>query len=204
MKYQYNGTDLIDERQDYMYSKFEGKDFIDAYLENRLTCLNSSSFQAVSIEHIESRVVTELEKFLEPDCESELENYAELLSTKHFLLNIAKSFLRGDKEKAIYNLDLLIHRFEVSKKIYPYYEYTVKSGSGSDREYMLYLLMGLVLAYSYIETEDLQHLSTLLKIVDVIISIKPRTKLDHAEFGIFEVLVLSEVNLVQRLNVITC
>ena len=52
--------------------------------------------------------------------------------------------------------------------------------------------MGLVLAYSYIKTEDLQHLMlTLLKIVDIIISIKPRTKLDHAEFGIFEVLVLS-------------
>ena len=99
MKYQYNGTDLIDERQDYMYSKFEGKDFIDAYLENRLTCLNSSSLQAVSVENIESRVVTELEKFLELDRESKLENDMGLLSTKRFLLNIAKSFLLGDKEK---------------------------------------------------------------------------------------------------------
>ena len=204
MKYQYNGTDLIDERQDYMYSKFEGENFIDAYLENRLTCLNSSSFQAVSVEDIESKVVTELEKFLELDSESKLENDVGLLSTKRFLLNIAKSFLLGDKEKAICNLDLLVHRFEVSKKIYPYYESPVKSGSGSDREYILYLFMGLVLAYSYIKTGDLQHLSTLLKIVDIIISIKPHTKLDHAEFGIFEVLVLSEVNLVERLNVNTC
>ena len=187
MKYQYNGTDLIDERQDYMYSKFEGEDFIDAYLENRLTCLNSSSFQAVSVEDIESRVVTELEKFLELDRESKLENDVGLLSTKRFLLNIAKSFLLGDKE--ICNLDLLIHRFEVSKK-YILIMRAVKSGSGSDREYMLYLLMGLVLAYSYIKTEDFQHLGSSLKIVDIIISIKPRTKLDHAEFGIFEVLVL--------------
>ena len=145
-----------------MYSKFEGKDFIDAYLENRLTCLNSSLLQAVSVENIESRVVTELEKFLELDRESKLENDVGL-STKRFLLNIAKSFLLGDKEKAICNLDLLIHRFEVSKKIYPYYESPVKSGSGSDREYMLYLLMGLVLAYSYIKTEDFQHLVPSLK-----------------------------------------
>tara|TARA_Y200000002_G_scaffold354350_1_gene334538 strand:+ start:152 stop:766 length:615 start_codon:yes stop_codon:yes gene_type:complete len=204
MKYQYNGTDLIDERQDYMYSKFEGEDFIDAYLENRLTFLNSSLLQAVSVETIESKVVTELEKFLELDRESKLENDVGLLCTKCFLLNIAKSFLLGDKEKAICNLDLLVHRFEVSKKIYPFYESTVKSGSGSDREYILYLLLGLVLAYSYIKTGDLQHLSTLLKIVDIIISIKPRIKLEHAEFGIFEVLVLSEVNLVERLNVNTC
>lgn len=204
MKYQYNRTDLIDERQDYMYSNFEGEDFIEAYLENRLNCLNSSSFQIESIEHIESRVVAELENFLESDRESKLENDAGLLSTKHFLLNIAHSFLLGEKEKAIRNLDLLIHRFEVSKKIYPYYENTVTSGSGSDREYILYLLMGLVLTYSYMKTGDLQHLSTLLKIVDTIISIKPRTKLDHAEFGIFEVLVLGEVNLVERLNVNTC
>ena len=98
MKYQYNGTDLIDERQDYMYSKFEGENFIDAYLENRLTCLNSSSFQAVSVEDIESRVVTELEKFLELDSESKLENDVGLLSTKRFLLNIAKSFLLGIKK----------------------------------------------------------------------------------------------------------
>ncbi len=204
MKYQYNRTDLIDERQDYMYSNFEGEDFIEAYLENRLNCLNSSSFQIESIEHIESRVVAELENFLESDRESKLENDAGLLSTKHFLLNIAHSFLLGEKEKAIRNLDLLIHRFEVSKKIYPYYEHTVTSGSGSDREYILYLLMGLVLTYSYMKTGDLQHLSTLLKIVDTIISIKPRTKLDRAEFGIFEVLVLGEVNLVERLNVNTC
>ena len=45
-----------------MYSKYEGKDFIEAYLENRLTCLNFSSFQAVSIEDIESRVVCEMQR----------------------------------------------------------------------------------------------------------------------------------------------
>ena len=46
--------------------------------------------------------MTELEKFLELDRKSKLENDMGLLSTKRFLFNIAKSFLLGDKEKAIY------------------------------------------------------------------------------------------------------
>ena len=62
MKYRYNATDLIDERQDYMYSKYGGEDFIDAYLENRLNCLNFSSYQVESIEDIESRVVCEMRR----------------------------------------------------------------------------------------------------------------------------------------------
>jgi len=204
MKYFYNSTDLIDERQDYIYSKFEGEDFIEAYLENRLNSLNLSSYQVEPIENIEFRVVCEMERFLNSDCESHKKNEAGFLSTKHFLLNIVRSFLIDNEKEAISDLDLLIHRFEVSKKIYPWYESAVKSGSGNDREYLLYLLTGLVLTHSYIKTGDLQHLSTLLKILDTVISINPRTELDDKEFDLFEVLVLSEINLVERLNTKTC
>ena len=58
------------------------------------------------------------ERFLNFDRESKLENEVGLSSTKYFLLNIVNSFLLGDKEEAISNLDLLIQIRGIKKNIF--------------------------------------------------------------------------------------
>ena len=204
MEYQYTTRDLIDEKENYMYSFFNGRPFMSAYMNNRLKYTTQMHNKFNSIKEIEKAIVHELNNFYKHNDVSESHNNHENISTLDFLLDISQLFRSKKIENAAEKLDVLVHRFEVSKKIHPYYDKAIRVGSGGDRNYSLYLLMGLVLIYSYITTDHLQYLSTLLKVLDVIISVDPELRFDDDELALLEILVLAEVNLVVRLETEPC
>lgn len=68
-------------------------------------------------------------------------------------------------------LDRLIQRFEVSKKLYESYRPGFRKGEGTNLSVRLYWLFSLALCLQYAKSRQIQVLSTLLKVCDLICSL---------------------------------
>jgi len=68
-------------------------------------------------------------------------------------------------------LDRLVQRFEVTKKIFEYYQPGLRKGEGSSSVIRLYWLLSLALALYYVETGEIKYMSTLLKVCDLLCSL---------------------------------
>jgi hypothetical protein len=68
-------------------------------------------------------------------------------------------------------LNRLIQRFEVTKKLHPIYQAGFRKGEGTPESLRLYFLFALALTLSYTHDRNLQLLSTLLKVNDLLCSV---------------------------------
>ncbi len=68
-------------------------------------------------------------------------------------------------------LNRLVQRFEVTKKIFVEYEPGFRKGSEANDDIYLYERFALVLALAYVNFQNLQYLSTLLKSLDLLLSL---------------------------------
>lgn len=68
-------------------------------------------------------------------------------------------------------LDRLIQRFEVTKKLYMGYKPGFRMGRGANNCIYLYEYFALILAMAFARFQSLQHLSTLLKVLDLLLSL---------------------------------
>ncbi len=93
---------------------------------------------------------------------------------------IASQLGQGSDPKIKKWLDLLVQRFEVSKKIYSGYLAGFRKGDGQNDNVRLYWLFALALILHYAETRQIKYLSTLLKVMDLLCSLP-----DHALKGTF-------------------
>jgi hypothetical protein len=71
-------------------------------------------------------------------------------------------------------LDRIIQRFEVSKKIYSSYLPGFRKGQGDFAQVDFYLLPALILCLRYLQTANARYLSTLLKVTDLLCSLRGR------------------------------
>ena len=71
-----------------------------------------------------------------------------------------------------YWLERIIQKFEVTKKIYEYYDPDFRKGQGKFTLPRLYWLLSLVLALSYAQTKNLKYLNTMLKLCDLLCSLR--------------------------------
>ena len=86
----------------------------------------------------------------------------------------------GDEVIALQWLDCLLQRFEVSKKLRTSYLPGFRKGMGSHDDVSLYLQFALVLALAYAHSKDLQYLSTLLKVNDLLLSLSNELHCTHS------------------------
>ncbi len=68
-------------------------------------------------------------------------------------------------------IDLLIQRFEVTKKLYEFYLSGFRQGKGLANVVRLYWLFALLLSHCYISTKNLKYLNALLKVSDLLCSL---------------------------------
>ena len=96
-------------------------------------------------------------------------------------------------------LDHLVHRFEVTKKLYEEYLPGFRKGRGHNNLIKLYWLFALVLSIYYSETYQIKYLNTLIKVCDLITSLpfKDLTR-DIPKFGL-DLVLSSEIVFVQIL-----
>jgi hypothetical protein len=115
----------------------------------------------------------------------------EPIKTGDLLCALLNSFLDFSPESdvgttALHWLDRLLQRFEVSKKLRASYLPGFRKGEGVDDDVGLYRQFALVLALAYAHQQELQYLSTLLKVNDLLLSLPVEAHAgcsdDHALF----------------------
>jgi len=145
MEYKYITEDNLINKQNYMYSEFGGREFLDAYIYSRDSYIEEKSNK---MEYHESRA--ELRKIL-----------SSLESNDYGLI------------KGI--LDLYVKRFEVSKRLYNEYDENWKPTKNSSYlDIDLYIVLAEICSYAYKLTGCTKYLSCLLKLDDTLLSLKEK------------------------------
>lgn len=119
---------------------------------------------------------------------------AELL--RSLTLILAEDF-PGVEEK--YWIDRLVHRFEISKKLYEFYNEGIGKGSGSADDAGLYWLFALVLCLYYLQTSKMKYASTLLKCTDLLCSLPVEKLRREIPGGGLSLLLIAEITCMQLL-----
>ena len=197
MSYLYTKRNLLDEPHNYMYSEFKGRAFLEKYFENRISLLQTLVVdEENNLSALDQNIFCEAKKILLsnenlilkiPDnlFPSSISNVkalnktylprsfpnSERIETTKLLDGLLYAYLyEGIPSKEIW-LARLIQRFEVTKKLKEYYMPGFRQSEGSSKEIRLYQLFSIILAFAHYQTENLQYLSTLLKVNDLMLSL---------------------------------
>lgn len=144
MEYKYITENNLENRQNYMYSEYKGREFLEAYQKTRK-------------QYIEQYI--DFQGVFEP------ESGGEGSKTEEKIRQAAEAGDIGMAEK-------FVKSFEVRKRLYTQYDWTTwkpEIGARYD-EIELYLLLGEYISTLYRETGRLKFLSCLLKLDDTILS----------------------------------
>ena len=184
--YEYTEVNRLEKPHNYMYTSYFGVDFFRSYFDNRLK--NIEKFKArkdiQNTETIDTYFCTastlKLEigqKLLPFNFKESIENIISFnlknrIFTEKLLTSLLVSQLNNKNKKLIKEwLDLLVQRFEVTKKIYEIYLVGFRKGSGDSGVVRLYWIFALSLALYYAETKNIKYLNTLLKVNDLLCSL---------------------------------
>ena len=92
--------------------------------------------------------------------------------SSNLLSSLINSQLTHDDNSLIkFWLDLLVQRFEVTKKIYESYPHSFRNGEGKYNTVQLYWMFALSLMLFYCKTKNIKYLSTTLKVSDLLCSL---------------------------------
>ena len=169
MEYVYVTEDNLENRQNYMYSAFGGKEFLYAYTKSRSDFIERASSQD-SILHDTAKDLAEAKDCLEHDVTQGwkvvLENY--------------------------------VKRFEVSKRIYTEYNDKWRAADNAVYDRInLYLLLSDCCLLAYKKTLCTKYLSCMLKVDDTLLSQEKRmTDLEKKRLSI---LLIAELEFFQKM-----
>ena len=186
MKYSYAQGNKISKPNTYFYTQFQGSEFIDLFYENRKNIINLISEAEEPIINVEKK----------QDIQSDI------IQTSAFLKSFqheCKANLQDADKIDFSGIDLLLKKFEVSKKIYDsYHEGLNNRPESSFSIFSHYINFALILNYSYCITKKLNYLNGMLKIIDTLISIFD--ELSKKEKQNLSWLILREIEHIQSLQ----
>jgi len=233
INYEYTEVNLIDAPHKYMYTSYQGSDFLEAYFRERLKYLksfkqtNSEKYNNKIYLSIYPRVATVLKGFLEsefyneslktvvdldasiktdsPSSDSIIDlssfNIDNKINSKDLLVSLLNSQINKNNENLIkFWLDLLVQRFEVTKKLYESYPINFRKGEGENNIVHLYEIFAISLALFYSTTKNLKYLSTLLKVTDLLCSLGEKTLSKNISIQCFSLVLLVEVLSIKSLS----
>lgn len=180
--YPYIKDNVLNDKISYSYSEFQGIDFIINWKKTRLSYIGKRDHNfKVDPEHIASHIY----------CNSIQKNATEKLFNKWILSLIENKYNAKD-------ITLLLKRFEVTKRIYSSYDSEFRPCDRQDfQNLILYLKFGCVLTLCYKNTNRIQYLNSLLKMIDIICSMF--NQLDSKEKEILSWLIENEIEFVESL-----
>ena len=164
-KYIYSSKNLLNFPNIYQYSDYHGEDFFETYKKDRIKNLEilKKNFRKIEIGNKKNFNLNN-------------KNYQhdEELILKEYLIYLYNSNI-DELKKERKTIDILIKRFEVSKKLFSRYDLkNLKKKSNKFDKPLLYSLFSLVLQKYYIASSDQNRfifLNTILKLNDIITSI---------------------------------
>ena len=116
----------------------------------------------------------ELDDSYDGDCIVALSsfNVSSEVNSESLLTSLINTQLSKDNESLIkFWLDLLVQRFEATKKIYKSYPANFRKGEGESEIVQLYWMFALSLTLFYCATKRIKYMSTLLKASDLLCSL---------------------------------
>jgi len=118
----------------------------------------------------------------------------ERVSTLDLLKALIAALILGRHELVTKGwLDMLVQRFEVTKKLYEAYPVGFRKGEGSTKVVKLYWLFALALSLYHADTCHLKYLSTLLKVSDLLCSLPETLQVNSVSSEIMFSVLLSEM-----------
>ena len=186
VNYPYAAGNLLEDRNTYFYSRYDGKDFLLAWRKSRDRVLSCLPPPRLPQQEWDSRrpplsgdriVTSDLLGFLlaKLDCDGA----TGFLETRHWI-------------------DRLLQRFEVTKRIYDFYTAEFRAGSGSSfRELGLYLSFAELMIAAERFSRALPYVNALLKVVDTLAAL--HSDLDFELKGRLAWIIHQEAALVERL-----
>jgi hypothetical protein len=188
IKYEYTESNRLSSPHKYMYTKYEGKEFINVYIEDRKSHIER--FKNVkNSSPLDKNLYLSTEFFLRKGELLQMNNYLDIdiysgkneIKTDELLLCIIANHLNlGFNEESLLKnwTDFFVQRFEVTKKIFEsYHSKEFRVGKGKNDSARLYGLLALLLTLNFSITRNLKYLSTLLKLNDLLCSLDD-TQLD--------------------------
>lgn len=198
--YKYTSENRLFSPNTYMYTEYEGKGFVNNYLNSRKKYIenlkkdieinktdeyytifcNPEEFNLdLFVESVKSEVCINIISS-DNECNDQYNlstikaclNSTENIYTEKLLLSIIYLlFIDNKVEITKIYIDKLLQRFEVNKKIYEFYNADIKKGQGDFENIKNYILLSIILVYMYALTNKLYYINTLLKINDTLCSI---------------------------------
>ena len=239
MNYEYTEDNRLDSPHKYMYTPYQGSDFLDAYFRDRSKYLKRFE-QVKKIEgyqnkidlSLHSKVAIDLNGFFDRkfsnkvyeslkllidldgrvELDSQLSHKTNTMALSSFDIsgninseNLLRSLLdaqldKGNESLIKFWLDLLVQRFEVTKKLYESYPANFRKGEGGNNIVHLYEIFVLSLAIFYSTTKNLKYLSILLKVTDLLCSLDEKTLSENISIQCFSLVLLVEVLSIKSLS----
>lgn len=228
MVYRYSACNLLQEPNSYMYPPFEGGQFLNEYFSSRyekLACLDFESEVSSSALVLAAGVIIEdwVKANASPGTLNNWGRYYPLSATvlvdpeqvpysEYFSLGGAKALATLPLLQAVVTEQLhgsltkagdeiwrkVVQRFEVTKRLYEFYDPDLKKGHGGHTDLRAYALLSLSCALHYAATGSLVALNAQIKLNDILCSL-PNNQLRTLQFRTFKLLVCSEIAFIDEL-----
>lgn len=172
MNYPYAAENRLDVPHAYMYAPYGGQDFLAAYADDRRVRL-ARHLQGTDCPPpggLKDALAAAARALAGP---RRLDTFspADATPLKPLLAALLGVLANGDHAAAQPWLVRVIQRFEVSKKLYAGYASGFRKGEGEARDPARYVELALCLALAHALSGQLQYLSTLLKLNDLLLSL---------------------------------
>tara|TARA_B100000315_G_C14530863_1_gene566085 strand:- start:993 stop:1598 length:606 start_codon:yes stop_codon:yes gene_type:complete len=170
--YTYATGDLLDERNTYFYTKYEGFPFLQAWQENRQEIIARWEGETSPPQKINKTNINDIIQGLEHGVEVKTFDlfgalYGSLLS---------KDFAMHNKTFELINI--IVRKFEVTKRIHKTYSKEFKAVDKEDyRDLEIYICAAEIFVASYSISRNLAYLNVLLKCNDTLCAMEEKLDL---------------------------
>jgi hypothetical protein len=182
--YPYSNGNLLDTPQKYEKTKFYGLDFLNAYKISRLEKISSLDSTYFSLSNFTDSITINFKEDVD-FLLSDFLNHTLILSNNSLNANLVKK-----------NIDLILKKFEVKKKLFIKYNSNFKEITSDYGFLKNYLLLSLLCSIQYEYSLSLKYLNSYLKINDTISSQKINSKDDEI---LFKYVLEKEVDFITKL-----
>ena len=160
--YKYSQVNLLEKPEKYFYSKYQGVGFLKDYVSSREKILEfTKKFKNKNKDFL--NISQWVKTFGET---SGLRENNKLISQDFF----KETLIIEDFSKNAERINVILKRFEVSKKVYEFYSLPEIKGSGNNSDPISYILFGLVLVQFYKLSKKLFYLNAIIKVCDILSS----------------------------------
>jgi len=172
MNYKYTDENQLHQPCKYAYTEYQGIEFLKSYKINRFAYLSKTDKKVIHVDNVQTVIDDALNLFQDKYSATPLTPLSgDRISTDLILMTLREEikFCRVSFT-SLKNINDLVKRYEVSKKIYSSYDLNFKNPEGDCTNIDRYCIFSLVLMALFHSRGNFQYLSTALKVNDLIIS----------------------------------